>query len=357
MKIYNFSAGPAMLPEAVMQKAQAEFLDYKGTGMSLMEVSHRSDIFQDVIDRARASLIELMEIPDDYEVLFVQGGASQQFGMVPLNLFQKRKAAYIDTGSWSTKAIAEALKYGNVTVLASSKDRNFNYIPDWEDNQIPQEADYLHITTNNTIFGTRFSRLPQSSIPLVADMSSNILSEVYDVSQFGLIYAGAQKNIGPSGVTIVIIRKELIGHALDICPKMLDYHTHAAKGSLFNTPPTYAIYLSGLVFEWTLAQGGVKAMEGRNIAKAQLLYDYIDQSPHFQATVAEPHRSRMNVCFYLPTGEQNQQFLTLAEQEGLRFLKGHRSVGGMRASLYNPVSIEGVQRLVEVMEMYERELV
>ncbi|MEL7191774.1 MAG: 3-phosphoserine/phosphohydroxythreonine transaminase [Bacteroidota bacterium] len=353
MKIYNFSAGPALLPPPVMQQAQAEFLDYKGTGMSLMEVSHRSDIFQDVIDRAKASLIQLMEIPEDYEVLFVQGGASQQFGMIPLNLFRKKKAAYIDTGSWSTKAIAEAERYGSVAVLASSKDQNFTYIPEWEDAQIPQDADYLHITTNNTIFGTRFSRLPHSPIPLVADMSSNILSERYDVSQFGVIYAGAQKNIGPSGVTIIIIRKDLIGHALAICPKMLNYQTHAEKGSMFNTPPTYAIYMAGLVFDWTLAQGGVAQMEKRNQEKAHLLYDYLDSSPHFQATVSDPHRSRMNICFSLPSKEQDQQFLAFAEKEGLRFLKGHRSVGGMRASLYNPMPIEGVQRLVEVMEAFE----
>lgn len=357
-QIFNFSAGPALLPAPVLRQAQVELLDYQGTGMSIMEVSHRSAIFQGVIDRAEASLRTLMEIPDHYEVLFLQGGATTQFAMVPLNLFRSSKQAdLLDTGAWSAKAFQEASRYGTVTLVGSSKDQQYQYIPDLTTLPLNPAADYVHITTNNTIFGTRLPQIPETgTVPLVADMSSNILAETYRMEDFGLIYAGAQKNIGPSGLTIVIVRKDLIGQALPETPLMLNYQTHADKGSLFNTPPTFAIYLAGLVFEWMLAEGGVPAFERRNAAKAATLYAFLDQSERFNALVAPPYRSRMNVCFHTGDPALDQQVVKAAEEAGFQFLKGHRSVGGLRASLYNAMDLAGVESLVSFLKAYEKGL-
>lgn len=344
-----------MLPVPVMEQAQAELRNFRGTGMSIMEVSHRSAIFQDVIDRAEASLRQLMAIPDPYQVLFLQGGASTQFAMIPLNLLrQSRQVDLLDTGAWSVKAHKEASRYGTVSIVASSKDRNYSYIPSLEDLPLNPAADYFHLTTNNTIFGTRLPHIPASpGVPIVADMSSNILAETYRVDDFGLIYAGAQKNIGPSGVTIVIIRKDLLGHAMDLCPTMLNYQTHAAKGSIFNTPPTFAIYLAGLVFDWMLKEGGVTVFEQRNREKADYLYEYLDQSSLFRAIVSAPDRSRMNVCFRTHDPELDNRFIATATEAGFHFLTGHRSVGGMRASLYNAMDLQGVKALVQFMDTFK----
>lgn len=354
-RVFNFSAGPAVLPKEVLQKAQAEFLDYQGTGISVLEMSHRSPVFVDIMERAQGSLRKLMNIPADYEVLFLQGGASSQFSMVPLNLLSgSGKIDLIDTGNWSKKAIAEAQRYGEVRVIASSADKMYSYIPAIDENTFDPEADYVHITTNNTIYGTCISQLPHTgSVPLVADMSSNILSQEYKIEDFGLIYAGAQKNIGPAGLTIVIVRKDLIGKELDHTPLMFKYATHSEKKSAYNTPPCFAIYMAGLVFDWTLENGGVAAMEKRNRAKAQLLYDFFDKSALFEATVKAPDRSIMNVTFKTDTQELDGQFIAEAEQMGLKTLKGYRTVGGMRASIYNPMPIEGVQALVDFMVDFE----
>lgn len=355
-QVYNFSAGPAMLPPAVLERAQSELRDYQGSSMSVMEMSHRGKIFGEIIAQTEANLRKLMQIPSDYKVLFLQGGAWTQFSMVPLNLFRRSlKADFLDTGSWSAKAIKEASKYGTARVLASSKDKNYTYIPQWEEVELDPEADYLHITTNNTIYGTLLPSLPENAnVPLVADMSSNILSQVYRVEDFGLIYAGAQKNIGPSGLTIVIVREDLLGHALDICPTMLNYETHADKGSMFNTPPTYAIYLAGLVFEWGLAQGGIPALQARNKAKAKLLYDFLDSSDFYHANVAEPDRSLMNITFHLENRDLESELVAQTEQAGLLFLKGHRSVGGLRASIYNAMPLAGVESLIAFLTEFER---
>lgn len=355
-RAFNFSAGPATLPLPVLEQAQAELLDYKGTGMSVMEMSHRSSAFQDIIDRAEASLRQLMGIPEAYSVLFMQGGAYSQFSAVPLNLLRNsRKADYINTGDWSTKAIQEAGRYGTVRTVASSEDRQFTYIPDLDPTSFDPGADYVHLTTNNTIYGTCYDQLPDTgTVPLVADMSSDILSKIYRVEDFGLIYGGAQKNIGPAGLTLVIVRKDLLGHAMDITPVMLNYQVQAEKGSMFNTPPTFAIYLAGLVFDWAIGLGGLSAIEARNRAKAQLLYDYLDRSAIFRPTVAAPYRSIMNVCFKLPTKELDAQFLAGAEAHNLKTLKGYRTVGGMRASLYNAMPMEGVEALVGYMAEFER---
>lgn len=344
-----------MLPAEVMLQAQNEFLNFQGTGMSIMEVSHRSAIFQQVIDKAEADLRKLMSIPSDYKVLFLQGGASTQFAMIPLNLMRKGKAVFLDTGAWSQKAIAEASKYGQTHIVASSKDSNFSYVPSFEKEEIDQEADYLHLTQNNTIFGTRIHSLPVSGkVPLVSDMSSMLLSEEVRVEDYGLIYAGAQKNIGPSGLTIVILREDLIGYAQYSCPKMLNYQTHVDKASMFNTPPTFPIYMTGLVFAWTLKEGGVKAMEEKNMAKSSLLYEYLDQSDFYRPDIASPHRSRMNVCFHTPSPELDIALAKFADEEGCKFIKGHRSVGGIRASLYNAMSIEGVAYLIEILKQFKR---
>lgn len=355
-RVYNFSAGPAMLPEPVLKKAAEEMLDYKGSGMSVMEMSHRSKPFEEIIKGAEATLREIMGIPNNYYVLFLQGGASLQFAMVPLNLFRSsKKADYINTGTWSKKAISEAKKYGTVNVAASSEDKKFAEIPVWDKTTFSKDASYFHITTNNTIEGTVFSELPDTgNIPLVADMSSNILSEEIDISKFGLIYAGAQKNIGPAGVTVVIVRKDLVGNALPITPTLLDYKIHAENESLYNTPPCYAIYIAKLVFEWVKAEGGVKASGERNRLKAKILYEAIDNSKLYKAPVTNPKfRSIMNVPFALPTEELDEKFLNEAKKVGLTTLKGHRSVGGCRASIYNAMPVEGVKKLVEFMKNFE----
>jgi phosphoserine aminotransferase len=357
MRVLNFSAGPAALPEPVLRKAQAELLDYRGTGMSVMEMSHRSAAFTQIVQDAEQGLRDIMRIPDLYTVLFLQGGASTQFAMVPLNLFStNRKADYVNTGNWSNKAAQEARRYGEVQVVASSEDRNFAYIPEVEPGSFSPDADYVHITTNNTIYGTRYTTLPDTgTTTLVADMSSNILSEVYDVSRFGLIYAGAQKNLAPAGLTIVIIRNDLIGNALDITPTMLSYKTHAEKGSMYNTPPCWCIYMAKLMFDWVREQGGVPVLQQRNEEKAGLLYDFLDNSSLFTPTADRKDRSLMNVTFTLPDQELTKKCVSEAELQGMVNLKGHRSVGGLRASIFNAMPVEGVQKLVDFLKTFEQQ--
>jgi phosphoserine aminotransferase len=354
-RVYNFSAGPAVLPEPVLKKAAEEMLNYNGTGMSVMEMSHRGKDFEEIIFGAEEHLRKLMNIPQNYKVLFLQGGASSQFAMVPLNLIGKTgKADFINTGTWSKKAISEAKRYGKVNIVATSEDKNFSYIPKVKKEQFDKEASYVHITTNNTIEGTKYNYIPDTGdIPLVADMSSNILSEQIDVTKFGLIYAGAQKNIGPAGVTVVIVREDLIGKALNITPTMFNYEIHAKERSLYNTPPTYAIYISKLVFEWLLELGGVPAIEKINKEKAKILYDFLDNSKLFKGTAAKEDRSIMNVPFTLPTDELTEKCLKEAKQNGLVQLKGHRSVGGMRASIYNAMPVDGVKKLVDFLKSFE----
>jgi phosphoserine aminotransferase len=346
-----------MLPEEALKTAAAEMLDYGNTGTSVMEMSHRSSAFIAIAKDAESLLRELMEIPANYKVLFLQGGASTQFAMVPLNLMARnsaKKAEYVNTGMWSKKAIGEAKKYGGVKVVATSEDKNFNYIPTLSKDMFDPEASYAHITTNNTIFGTRYRELPDTgNLPLVADMSSNILSERYDVSKFGLIYAGAQKNIGPAGVTVVVIREDLLGHELDITPTMLGYKVHVDNESMYNTPPCYPLYVSKLVFEWLKKNGGVPAMQKINEEKAGLLYDFLDNSKMFKGTVEPRYRSLMNVPFVLPTEDLNNKCVKEATAAGFINLKGHRSVGGMRASIYNAMPIDGVKKLVAFMKDFE----
>jgi phosphoserine aminotransferase len=354
-RVYNFSAGPSMLPEPVLQKAAAEMLDCNGSGQSVMEMSHRSKAYEEIHFGAENLLRELMGIPANYKVLFLQGGGSTQFAMVPLNLFRKsRKADFINTGTWPKKAISEAKRYGTVNVVASSEDKAFNYIPQWNKATFDPQADYFHITTNNTIEGTRYIELPDTGIvPLVADMSSNILSQTYDVGTFALIYAGAQKNIGPAGVTVVIIREDLLGGALDITPTMLNYKTHAEEKSLYNTPPCFSIYIAKLTFEWVKNVGGVAAMQKINEEKAGILYGFLDNSKMFKGTVVPKYRSLMNVPFVSPSEELNEKFLKEVTKAGFVNLKGHRLVGGMRASIYNAMPVEGVKKLVEFMKKFE----
>lgn len=356
-RVYNFSAGPSVLPESVLKQAQEELICYHDTGMSVMEMSHRSKDYEKIIGEAEELLRELMEIPSNYKVLFLQGGASSQFAMVPLNLFRgSKKADFVNTGMWSKKAIQEAKRYGEIRVVASSEDQTFNYIPELNSADFDKEADYFHITTNNTIYGTKFTDLPDTGdVPLVADMSSNILSEPYDVSKFGIIYAGAQKNMGPAGLTVVIIREDLIGHAMDITPTMFNYKIHAENDSMYNTPPTYSIYIAKLVFQWIKDQGGIKIIAQKNYEKANLLYQYLDQSALFKGTVVPKDRSLMNIPFVLPTEELNATFIKKAAERGFVNLKGHRSVGGMRASIYNAMPVEGVQALVDFMSEFEKE--
>jgi phosphoserine aminotransferase len=356
-RVYNFSAGPSVLPEEVLKTAQNEMLDYNGTGMSVMEMSHRSKAFERIIREAAALLREIMKIPENYRILFLQGGASTQFSMVPLNLFRKSmKADYVCTGSWSKKAIAEAEKYGTVTVTASSEDESFSYIPKLDTSMFDTAADYVHITTNNTIYGTRYTRIPDTGpVPLVADMSSNILSENVDVSKFGLIYAGAQKNIAPAGLTVVIIRDDLIGHAREITPLMLDYRIHAEKDSLYNTPPCFCIYIALLVFRWLKKLGGLDEIERINREKAALLYSVIDDSKLYRGTVRPDDRSLMNVTFVLRREQLTQKFIEEAEKQRLFSLKGHRSVGGLRASIFNAMPFEGVRKLADFMKTFDRE--
>ncbi|CQR45978.1 Phosphoserine aminotransferase [Paraliobacillus sp. PM-2] len=358
-RVYNFSAGPSMLPLPVLEKAQKELLNYQGSGMSVMELSHRSSFFTEIITEAEKLLRELMSIPDNYKVLFLQGGASQQFAMLPMNLLIKnKKADFVHTGSWSKKAVAEAKKFGDIRTIASSEDKNFTYIPNILPNMIDPEADYLHITMNNTIEGTVFTEIPDTTnVPIVTDMSSNILSEEIDVSKFGVIYAGAQKNIAPAGLTVVIIREDLIGNAPTHTPTMLNYETHSNSGSLYNTPPTFAIYMAKLVFEWIRDLGGLKVMEKMNQEKASLLYQCIDESKLFTSPVAKKDRSLMNVPFVSVNGDKELEakFIKAAQAEGLETLKGHRSVGGMRASIYNAMPKQGVEKLVAFINKFEKD--
>ena len=355
-RVYNFSAGPAVLPEEVLKEAAEEMLDYRGSGMSVMEMSHRSKTFETIIEEAEANLRALMGIPDHYRVLFLQGGASQQFAMVPMNLMKNGVADYIVTGQWAKKAWKEAALYGNAKAVASSEDRTFSYIPDCSDLPIDEDADYVYICENNTIYGTKYKTLPNTKgKPLVSDVSSCILSEPMDVSRYGLLFAGAQKNIGPAGVVIVIIREDLISE--DVwkgTPTMLRYKTHADAKSLYNTPPAYGIYICGKVFKWVQKQGGLEAMKEYNEKKAKLLYDFLDNSRLFSGTVRKEDRSLMNVPFVTGDAQLDAKFVAEAKKAGLENLKGHRSVGGMRASIYNAMPMEGVKALVEFMETFEK---
>ncbi len=356
-RVYNFSAGPAVLPESVLKSAAEEMLDYKGCGMSVMEMSHRSKAFEEIIKTAESDLRELMHIPDNYKVLFLQGGASQQFAMIPMNLMKNKVADYIVTGQWAKKAYQEAAKYGKVNKIASSEDKTFSYIPDCSDLPISEDADYVYICENNTIYGTKFKELPNTKgKTLVADVSSCFLSEPVDVSKYGIIYGGVQKNIGPAGVIIVIIREDLITEdVLPGTPTMLTYKTHADADSLYNTPPAYGIYMCGKVFKWLKEMGGLEAMKERNERKAKILYDFLDESKLFKGTVEKKDRSLMNVPFVTGDAELDAKFVKEAKAAGLENLKGHRSVGGMRASIYNAMPEEGVQALVDFMKKFEEE--
>ncbi|MCI8712005.1 MAG: 3-phosphoserine/phosphohydroxythreonine transaminase [Ruminococcus sp.] len=356
-RVYNFSAGPAVLPEEVLKAAAEEMMDYKGTGMSVMEMSHRSKAFEEIIETAEADLRELMQIPDDYEVLFLQGGASQQFAMIPMNLMKNKMADYIITGQWAKKAAQEAEKYGKVNRIASSADKTFSYIPDCSDLPISEEADYVYICENNTIYGTKYKELPNTKGKLlVSDISSCFLSEPIDVGKYGLVYGGVQKNVGPAGTVIVIIRKDLITEdVLPGTPTMLTYKTHADAHSLYNTPPAYGIYICGKVFAWLKSMGGLSVMKERNEKKAKLLYDYLDQSKLFKGTVVAKDRSLMNVPFVTGDADLDAKFVKEAKAAGLENLKGHRSVGGMRASIYNAMPYAGVEALVAFMKKFEEE--
>ncbi|MCR4996172.1 MAG: 3-phosphoserine/phosphohydroxythreonine transaminase [Butyrivibrio sp.] len=356
-RVYNFSAGPAVLPEEVLKKAAAEMLDYNGCGMSINEMSHRSKAFDEVIQTAEQDIRDLMNIPDNYKVLFLQGGASQQFAAVPLNLMKNGKAAYIVTGQWAKKAYQEAQKYGEAIEVASSADKTFSYIPDCSDLDIPEDADYVYICENNTIYGTKFKTLPNTKGHiLVSDVSSCFLSEPVDVTKYGVIYGGVQKNVGPAGLVIAIIREDLITDDVPAyTPTMLKWKTQADNGSLYNTPNCWSIYMCGLVFKWLKEQGGLEEMKKRNEAKAKVLYDYLDQSKMFKGTVRPEDRSLMNVPFVTDSEELNAKFIKEATAAGFVSLKGHRTVGGMRASIYNAMPIEGVQKLVEFMAKFEKE--
>lgn len=356
-RVYNFSAGPAVLPEEVLQSAADEMLDYQGTGMSVMEMSHRSKAFAEIIDTAEADLRELMNIPDNYKVLFLQGGASQQFAMIPMNLMKNKVADYIVTGQWAKKAYQEASKYGKVNKIATSEDKTFSYIPDCSDLPISEDADYVYICENNTIYGTKFKELPNTKGKiLVADVSSCFLSEPIDVSKYGIVYGGVQKNIGPAGMVIVIIREDLITEdVLPGTPTMLTYKTHADAKSLYNTPPAYGIYICGKVFKWLKAMGGLEVMKERNEKKAKILYDFLDQSKLFKGTVVAKDRSLMNVPFVTGNEELDAKFVKESKEAGLENLKGHRTVGGMRASIYNAMPLEGVEALVAFMKKFEEE--
>ncbi len=352
MRVYNFSAGPSMLPLSVLEKAAAEMTDYQGSGMSVMEMSHRSPVYEAIITAAEANLRTLMKIPENYKVLFLQGGASTQFASVPLNLLTgSGKADYVVTGQFSKKAMKEAEKYGDIRMVASSEDKNHTYIPALTAADFRSDADYVHICMNNTIYGSKWQSLPDTgNIPLVADLSSCILSEPTDVSRFGLIYAGAQKNMAPAGLTVVIVREDLIGHARSDIPSMLDYELMAKNNSMYNTPPCYCIYIANLVYEWLLDMGGLPAIQAYNKEKAAILYDYLDSQSYYYAPVEKPYRSLMNVTFVTGSVELDSQFAKEASSAGLQNLKGHRSVGGMRASVYNAMPKEGVEALVSFMK-------
>ena len=356
-RVYNFSAGPAVLPEEVLREAADEMLDYRGTGMSVMEMSHRSKAYDTIIKEAEADLRDLMKIPDNYKVLFLQGGASQQFAMIPMNLMKNGVADYIVTGQWAKKAYQEASIYGKANKIASSEDETFSYIPDCSDLPISEDADYVYICENNTIYGTKFKTLPNTKgKTLVADVSSCFLSEPVDVTRYGVIYGGVQKNIGPAGVVIVIIREDLITEeVLPGTPTMLRYKTHSDNASLYNTPPAYGIYICGKVFKWLKEKGGLEAMKEYNEKKAQILYDYLDESNLFRGTVRREDRSLMNVPFVTGSEELDAKFVKEAKEAGFENLKGHRSVGGMRASIYNAMPVEGVEKLVEFMRKFEAE--
>ena len=355
-RVYNFSAGPAVLPEEVLKEAAAEMLDYQGTGMSVMEMSHRSKAYQRIIDEAEADLRELLNIPENYKVLFLQGGAHLQFAMVPMNLMKNKVADYIITGQWAKRAWKEAQKFGKANAVASSEDETFSYIPDCSDLPVSEDADYVYICENNTIYGTKFKTLPNTKGKiLVSDVSSCFLSEPMDVSKYGIIYGGVQKNIGPAGVVIAIIREDLISDdVLPGTPTMLQYKTHADNGSMYNTPPAYGIYICGKVFKWLKKQGGLAVMKDRNEAKAKVLYDFLDSSRLFKGTVRKEDRSLMNVPFITGDKDLDAKFIKEAEAAGFTNLKGHRSVGGMRASIYNAMPIEGVEKLVAFMAEFEK---
>jgi phosphoserine aminotransferase len=357
MRVFNFSAGPAVLPEAVLRKAAAEMLDWHGSGMSVMEMSHRGKEFVGIAAKAESDLRALLSIPANYKVLFLQGGAIAENALVPMNLLAGKTAAdYINTGEWSKKSIKEAKKYCAVNVAASAEDRNFTYVPPRETWKLDAAAAYVHVCTNETIGGVEYQWTPDTgAVPLVADMSSHILSRAIDVAKYGVIYGGAQKNAGPAGLTLVIVRDDLLDRALPVTPSAFHWKEQAANDSMVNTPPTYAIYVAGLVFEWLLAQGGVAAIESRNIAKAKLVYDCLDRSEFYQTAVRKEDRSRMNVPFKLRDASLDEAFLKGAKERGMVQLKGHRAVGGMRASIYNAMPIEGVQTLVSYLEDFERE--
>ncbi len=356
-RVYNFSAGPSMLPEEVLKKAAAEMLDYEGSGQSVAEMSHRSKEFETIIKDAEALLRELMNIPDNYKVLFLQGGASTQFAAIPMNFMNgSGKADFIITGQWAKKAYSEAQKYGDCKVVASSADKTFSYIPKTTKEDFRQDADYAYVCLNNTIYGTIFKEIPDTGdVTLIADISSCFLSEPLDVTKFGMVYGGAQKNVAPSGLTIVIVREDLLGNARDYCPTMLDYKVHADNGSLYNTPPCYTIYICKLVLEWIKSLGGLEAMAERNRKKAEILYNFLDNSKMFKGTVVPEDRSLMNVPFVTDSEELNAKFIKEAKEAGFVNLKGHRTVGGMRASIYNAMPIEGVEKLVEFMTKFEKE--
>ena len=355
-RVYNFAAGPSAMPEEALATAAREMLCYGSTGMSVMEMSHRSKMYLEIYNQTVALVRELMHIPDEYAVLFLQGGATAQFAAIPLNLMRKGSADYIDSGNFAHGALAEAQKYGSVRIVASSREDNYVRIPEWNRADFDPEADYFYITTNNTIFGTRYARLPETgNVPLVADMSSNIMSEVYDVKRFGMIYAGAQKNIGPAGATLVIIRRDLLGGAKSICPKIMDYQKLVDNDSMLNTPPTYAIYMSGLCLKWLREQGGVEGIEKLNIEKAGWLYDVLDNSTFYRAAAEAGSRSRMNVTFTTPDPDTDAKFVKEAADNGLVNLKGHRLVGGIRASIYNAMPQAGVKKLIDFMKKFEME--
>ncbi len=356
-RVYNFSAGPSVLPESVLKQAADEMLDYQGSGQSVMEMSHRSKTYDAIIKECEALLREVMNIPDNYKVLFLQGGASSQFAMIPLNLMNKSgKADFIITGQWANKAYQEASRYGEAHVVASSKDKTFSYIPSWTAADFTPDADYVHICLNNTIYGTKYTTLPETGdIPLIADISSCILSEPIDVKKFGMLYAGAQKNMGPAGLTVVIVREDLIGNPQDITPTMFNYQIHADNDSMYNTPPCYSIYVCKLVLEWIKNEiGGLENMKDINEKKAAILYDFLDSSAMFKGTVEKKDRSLMNVPFITGNDELDAKFVKEATAAGFVNLKGHRSVGGMRASIYNAMPIEGVEKLVDFMKAFEQ---
>ena len=352
-RVFNFSAGPAMIAQSVLEKAQQELVCYPGRGMSVMEMSHRSAMYVDIFNETKALLKQLMNVPDEYEILFLQGGATLQFSAVPMNLMVNGKADYVDSGNFAHLAAEEAKKYGQVHIVASSREANYTFVPktyDWSD-----DADYAYITTNNTIYGTRYTAIPDTKAPLVADMSSNILSEEMDITKFGMIFAGAQKNIGPAGLCIVIVRKDLLGRESALCPKLMSWAIEAKNDSMVNTPNTYGIYMAKLGFEWLRDLGGVPAIYEQNVYKAGLLYDFIDNSALFNAPAAKEDRSLMNVTFVTGDADKDAAFVKYATANGLVNLKGHRSVGGMRASIYNAMPVEGVKKLIEVMKAFEKE--